>query len=206
MTATMSKRRPVIQSLHSSKNSSNLKMNTTDATAQERIGQEEDASTFAVKVVFEKHNVEYFDSLVDLWSEWYRPYFIHATTNTSSTKSSSFPVLMIRHEDLLLHGPRVVQKIAQCMGMEDTIQRPYRYQTDSAKNHGSGTNLVQAVLQAGDAARRSRGGGGNDNGNDNDGNNSKKVMMTRDDLLYAASHLDHDMMKAFRYKFILPPP
>jgi hypothetical protein len=174
-----------------------------------------------VKLVFEKHNVEYFDSLVDLWSEWYRPYFLQATIGTTtnsaastsaslSSSSSSFPVLMIRHEDLLLHGPKVVQKIAECMGIQEDIgQRPlpYRYQTDTAKrSHGSGGthNWVQTILQAGDKTRRSRGGGGNDkNGNSNV---STSIMMTRDDLLYAALHLDHDMMQAFHYKFIDPPP
>lgn len=114
---------------------------------------------------------------------------------------------MIRHEDLLLHGPKVVKAIAQCMGIKDIKSqrhRRYRYQTDPAKSHGSGTNLVKAILQAGDVTRRNRGGGGGGNDMEN-GNNSNNVTMTRDDLLYAYSHLNHEMMKAFHYKFIMPP-
>jgi hypothetical protein len=185
------------QPIHDNKNT----MNNSNLLHQRTQHQQVEPATFSVKVVFEKRVVEYFDSLVDLWSEWYRPYFLQATRNTSSS-SLSYPVLMIRHEDLLLHGSKIVKMIAQCMGKE-VSQRPYRYQTDTAKSHGSGTNLVKAVLQAGDATRRYRGGVGV--GNDNKDNSSNINNMTRDDLIYSYSHLNHDIMKAFHYKFIVPP-
>ena len=51
----------------------------------------EDASSFRVKVIFDKDDIEYFDSLAHLWSEWYG-YYLNAT----------YPHLIVRFEDMLL--------------------------------------------------------------------------------------------------------
>lgn len=103
-----------------------------------------EASTFRVKVTFDTNNVEYFDSLVDLWSQWYKLYF-----------TATYPRLMIRFEDMLLQAPAVLAKVAECVGT--TTQNPIKYQQGSAKAHGSHTGFLQALLKSADGIKRKKG-------------------------------------------------
>jgi hypothetical protein len=132
------------------------------------------SDSFPVTVQF--NNVEgHFDSLAALWSDWYRPYLLNAT----------YPRIMIRFEDYLLYGPLILQQIAECMGFVDaastTLMDEYRIETGSAKPHGSHTDFVQAIFKSGDMNARIQG-------------------LTRQDLQYAAQHLDPVVMKTFQYR------
>ena len=47
-----------------------------------------------------------YESLVDFWNKWYSAYF----------EESSFPVLMVRFEDILYHSDTVVKQACECVG------------------------------------------------------------------------------------------
>ena len=99
------------------------------------------ATSFRVKVIFDKDDVEFFDSLADLWSEWYDYYF-----------KADYPRLIIRFEDMLLQAPAVMAKIAECVGTQP--RSPIVYQTGSAKAHGSHTDFLKAILKSADWEKR----------------------------------------------------
>ena len=99
------------------------------------------ATSFRVKVIFDKDDVEFFDSLADLWSEWYDYYF-----------KATYPRLIIRFEDMLLQAPAIMAKIAECVGTEP--RDPIEYQTGSAKAHGSHTDFLKAILKSADSEKR----------------------------------------------------
>ncbi len=58
-----------------------------------------------VKVTFGS-GVEYYQSVAHLYNEWYREYVYNAT----------FPLLVVRIEDLIHHPKVVIQQICQCAG------------------------------------------------------------------------------------------
>eukprot|EP00977_Amphora_coffeiformis_P010891 scaffold2574_cov168-Amphora_coffeaeformis.AAC.3 len=129
---------------HGSNRCPNLSADETDLKRFQDIGNGvKNATTFRVKVIFGKDDVEFFDSLVDLWSEWYS-YYLNAT----------YPHLIIRFEDMLLQAPAVLSKIAECVGAG--VRNPIQYQTGSAKAHGSHTDFLKAILKSADAEKRSK--------------------------------------------------
>lgn len=120
----------------------NLAVNDHDRKSFEGWGNGmPNATSFRVKVIFDKDDVKFFDSLVDLWSEWYDYY--HKAT---------YPHLIIRFEDMLLQAPAVVAKIAECVGAQP--KHPIEYQTGSAKAHGSHTDFLKAILKSADSEKR----------------------------------------------------
>jgi hypothetical protein len=98
-------------------------------------------TSFRVKVIFSATDVQFWDSLVHLWSRWYRDYW-----------EAPYPRLMIRFEDLLLHSDDIVQSIAECVG--GTANRNHVVETGTSKNHGSGADFVKAVIKTGDLGMR----------------------------------------------------
>jgi hypothetical protein len=102
-------------------------------------------SSFPITVTFNQEK-GHFDSLADLWSDWYRPYL-----------DATYPRIMIRFEDYLLQGPTIMHQIAECMGFSPTRMGKYRIRTDSAKPHGSHTNFMSAIFKSGDVEARIKG-------------------------------------------------
>ena len=94
-----------------------------------------------MKVIFDQDDVEYFDSLVDLWSTWYGIYY-----------NATYPHLIIRFEDMLLQAPAVLAKVAECVGGQ--VREPIQYQRGSAKAHGSHTDFLKAILKSADSEKR----------------------------------------------------
>jgi hypothetical protein len=129
---------------------------------------------FNVTVAFDINQIVGWDSLVHLYNEWNRQYLFDA----------DYPRLLVRFEDMLLHAPTILHHIAECAGVPP-VQK-FRYQINSAKDHGSHTNFVKAVLKSGDAKARIR-------------------NMTVDDLEFAAQHLDVDLMRVLHYALPMPP-
>jgi hypothetical protein len=123
--------------------------------------------TFPLKVIFDKNQTMHWDSLVHLWSNWYDLYL-----------KATYPRLIVRFEDMLIHGPTIMKNIADCAGV--TTPDVFQYQTGSAKGHGSGTTFLKALEKTGDPIKR-------------------KARMTKDDLEYAKEHLDSNLMKVFQY-------
>lgn len=85
----------------------------------------------------------------------------------------------VRFEDLVFKPQLVLQQIAECAGGK--VKTPIRYQVNTAKSHGSGTNFVKAIVKTANKMARSQ-------------------NMTQQDLEYAQRHLDRDMMELFRYR------
>jgi hypothetical protein len=123
--------------------------------------------TFPVKVIFDKDQVFYWASLAHLWSDWYQYYF-----------KATYPRLMIRFEDMVLHAPTIMKIIAECTGT--TVPDKFTFQAQSSKSHGSGATFLKVVEKTGDIAGR-------------------VDKMTKEDLVYAEQHLDENLMKVFKY-------
>jgi hypothetical protein len=122
-----------------------------------------------VTIKFDRESKFHWDSLVDLWNDWYRQYLV-----------ADYPRLMVRFEDLLFQAPAVMKQISDCMGV-DFDATNFRYQTNKAKLHGSGTDFLHAIIKSGNETARKKG-------------------MTEQDLKFAGQHLDADLMRLFQYQ------
>jgi hypothetical protein len=132
--------------------------------------QHKNASSFEVKIIFDKEDIVFWDSLVHLWSDWYLQY-LHA----------DYPRLIIRFEDMLFDAPLVISEVYQCLtGEEYPNDPPFRFQTKAAKSHGSGTDYIKAIIKTGDVEKRLH-------------------QLTPQDLYYTRDHLDPELMRLFRY-------
>jgi len=140
-----------------------------DELDREHFNIEEANATFKVRVDFDKDDVHHWDSLVHLWNDWYRRY-LH--------NDDGYPRLMVRFEDMLVHGPALMRSIANCTGA--TVPAEFSHQTKSAKGHGSHTTFLKALMKTGDAGARTK-------------------QMTRDDIRFSNEHLDDELMRLFRY-------
>lgn len=72
-----------------------------------------------------------FPSIAHVWASFYQEWI-----------NVSYPRLIVRTEDLVFHGPRVVDEIAQCAGFK--THRSFRHNLEAAKSHGS-SNLLQVM-------------------------------------------------------------
>lgn len=86
-----------------------------------------------------------FDSLADLWSQWYRQYL-----------EADFPRLIIRFEDTIYHLEAVVSAIRDCVGLAP-VNRPFHYQISSAKSHGDSGDFVESLKKYATEIGRYRG-------------------------------------------------
>lgn len=114
------------------------------------------------------------DSLVHLWNDYYEEYYF-------AIQQQQQPRLMVRFEDMLFHGPRLLETLAACLQLPPPSQT-FEYVAETSKQHGSGTNLLAAMARYGSssAAGRTRG-------------------MNRRDLDYARQHLSGVLLQRFRY-------
>jgi hypothetical protein len=132
--------------------------------------------TFNVTVNFDTNQILHWQSLIHLYNDWYQQYYTDAT----------YPRLIVRFEDMLLHAPTIVHMIGTCAGVDNVTlsNAPFRYQVKSAKDHGSHTDFVKAILKSGNIDARLR-------------------NMTKDDIQFATTQLDSQLIEAMHY--ILPP-
>ncbi|CAJ1950116.1 unnamed protein product [Cylindrotheca closterium] len=166
----------------------------------------------------------HWDSLVHYWNDWYGSYYYnnnnsnndndnHQTANNNHQED--FPRLMIRFEDTLFHAKTVMKLVCACgggifSGNEDeeeddggeinigfTNDNTAKQQQQQQHQMGSAfrpivdeakfehkhvqNNLVSAIVKYGTEKGRYR-------------------NMTQDDLEFAQTHLDSELMKAFHYK------
>jgi hypothetical protein len=111
-----------------------------------------------------------WDSLAHYWNDWYESYL-----------AADFPRLLIRFEDTLFHGKEVMNQVCECGGAQLSSQ--FNYLVDEAKwNHKHAqNNMVSAIVKYGTQTRRYR-------------------NMTSEDLTFAHSNLDGELMRTFHYK------
>jgi hypothetical protein len=125
--------------------------------------------TFNVTVIFDTNQIIHWKSLIDLYNDWYRQYFINAT----------YPRLIVRFEDMLLHAPTILRIIGRCAGVD--ASSTFKYQVNSAKQHGSHTDFMNAILKSGNLEARIR-------------------NMTSDDVQFAVQNLDPYLMETMHYQ------
>jgi hypothetical protein len=91
------------------------------------------------------------DSLLDVWNYYYGEEW--------EVERTKFPHLTIRYEDLLFHGREVSRIACECVG--GNITTDFHYEKESAKGskrlHKGSNDLIRALLQYGDPARRLNG-------------------------------------------------
>jgi hypothetical protein len=137
----------------------------------QRFGPELAATnhTFNVTVHFDTNQVIHWKSLIDLYNDWYLQYFINAT----------YPRLIVRFEDMLLHAPTILQVIGRCVGVD--ASSTFKFQVNSAKQHGSHTDFMSALLKSGNRDARVR-------------------NMTSEDIQFAVQNLDPYLMETMQYQ------
>ena len=91
---------------------------------------------------------------------------------------ADYPVLLIRFEDLVFQPVTVLREIADCV--DGTLAHPIQYQVQSSKSHGSGTDYIQALIKTADTQLR-------------------LYNLTAEDLDFARTHLDAELLRLFRY-------
>jgi hypothetical protein len=100
-----------------------------------------------------KYDVDYrrkYESLPHLWNEWYSVYV-----------NSSFPLLLVRMEDLVFHAERILPKVCECAGFQ--YQGNFRPINEiQNKNHGIEQNatsqgLLRSILTYGNVTNRRAG-------------------------------------------------
>ncbi|GAX26244.1 hypothetical protein FisN_16Lh072 [Fistulifera solaris] len=124
-------------------------------------------NAFGVRIKYDTESQYEFDSLAHLWSDYHLQYM-----------NADYPVLFIRYEDLVFQPKQVLTEIALCVGA--TVREPLRYQINTSKNHGSGTNWIRAITKTNSAELR-------------------KHNLTADDITYLHQHLDSTLMDLFQY-------
>jgi hypothetical protein len=137
-------------------------------SSQDEQNFNQNRSTFAVWLRNPIQNSTH-DSLAALWSRWNGAYL-----------NTSIPRLIVRMEDLIFHGPEMVQKLSECVGVDRAD--PYVFLTEAAKSHGRSADLATAMIKYG---RR----------------DGRYAGMTTLDLAYARHALSGDLMQALRYEY-----
>lgn len=145
------------------------------ATAKDKVRGHSSSDTLNVTVKYRE--LAYFDSLADYWTEWYEQY-LHA----------DYPRLMVRFEDLQFHARDMIDTICQCAGaVPRDKDKAFGYVVDSAKSFGPGhggklpkTTMVSAMVKYGSDEHRLDG-------------------LTKEDMEYASTHLNPELMKLFQY-------
>jgi hypothetical protein len=114
----------------------------------------------------------HYDSLADMWTQWHLDYW---------SRRSQSPTVFVRYEDFLFHREAAMSEIAKrMMNGTSTMTTSVKYRMNSAKIHGSSTNLVSAVIRYGTPRGRYQG-------------------MSTEDLRYAAKALDPQLLRMFHY-------
>jgi len=127
-------------------------------------------TTFQVTANWEqttKRFTDIYDSLADMWSQWYRQYL-----------DADYPRILVRLEDMLFRPDKTMKAINECVGI--TIPHEYQYYLYKSKIHGDSADFVQALGKYGKEKGRYE-------------------SLTADDLEYAKTALDPDLMRLFQY-------
>jgi hypothetical protein len=116
-----------------------------------------------------------YESLAHYWTKWNQEYL-----------EADYPRLIVRFEDLQFHAKEMINLVCECAGaVPRDPNAAFTYIVDSGKwgagHRGQQTNLITAMIKYGTDARRFSG-------------------MTREDMEYAATALDPELMQLFQYE------
>lgn len=116
-----------------------------------------------------------YDSLAHYWTQWYKEYL-----------EADYPRLIVRFEDLQFNVKEMINLVCECAGAVPRDRNgEFTYVVDSGKwgpgHRRKQTNLISAMIKYGSDAKRFAG-------------------MTKEDLEYAATAVDPEMMQLFKYE------
>mmetsp|Transcript_16719 Transcript_16719/g.31675 ORF Transcript_16719/g.31675 Transcript_16719/m.31675 type:complete len:422 (-) Transcript_16719:833-2098(-) len=139
-------------------------------------GIDKESKTVPVNVAYQSDRVSHYDSLIGVWNEWYGDYL----------KVDEFPRLMIRFEDILFHLDKVITQVCHCGGGKlINHENGIHLKSESVKKGGShqgSSGLLSAIIRYGSDKHRLDG-------------------MTKEDIEYATSNVNADLMKSFGYNY-----
>jgi len=135
-----------------------------------------DDKAIPVRVKYNSSYVSHHESLVGLWNDWYREY-----------SEATFPRLIIRFEDMMFWTETVVKQVCECAG-GTLLHDEVKYIVDSAKEkksaiHRGSPGLLAAMTKYANSTQR-------------------KEQFTQDDLDYAKTSLNEELLELFNYKKI----
>lgn len=89
---------------------------------------------------------ENYTSLVHLWIEWYHQYA--RLVSDDPQVEPSYPVLIIRMEDLIFYTQETVTQICQCAGGAIYSNKAFEYVVESAKKDSPGHDTSVGLTEA----------------------------------------------------------
>jgi hypothetical protein len=136
---------------HTTKNCPHLMIDEAD----EGVRQEREGSWNPVTVTYGA-GVEKYKSLQHLWNDWYNEYYtvlkqfrIQKKINfDDENASSSYPLLLVRIEDIIFHTEETVTKLCNCAGGTIRTGRPFHFIINSAKANVKGHSTTTGLLDA----------------------------------------------------------
>jgi hypothetical protein len=90
---------------------------------------------------------ENYTSLVHLWIEWYGQY-ARLVMDDENVENQSYPVLIIRMEDLIFYTQETVTQVCQCAGGVIYADKPFEYVVESAKKDSPGHDTSVGLTEA----------------------------------------------------------
>ena len=131
-----------------------------------------DGESVPIKVEYSTFNTTY-DSIVNIWNEWYRPYL-----------KADFPKLVVRAEDLLFFPEQVTKQVCECAGgkMRKQFNLINQNQKKSLAAREDGDRfMVDMMVHIGSGARRTQ-------------------QLTEEDFAFAKRNLDIELMQMYGYQ------
>lgn len=93
--------------------------------------------------------IENYPSLVHLWIEWYHQYVrLVLDDQIAPDQTASYPVLIIRMEDLIFYTQETVTLICQCAGGVIYTDKAFEYVVESAKKDSPGHDTSVGLTEA----------------------------------------------------------
>lgn len=110
-----------------------------------------------IRVIYHSENPRVFikhDSLPDFWNKWNNEYVFN--------RSSTFPRLIVRLEDLVFHGREVIPQICECAGFQTKPEFHIKKGVANTNSgidldHTHGAGLLQSIIRYGNPMSRRKG-------------------------------------------------
>ena len=127
-------------------------------------------NTVPVTMHYNSENMT-FPTIADLWNAYYREYLL-----------DDFPKLQVRAEDLIFFPKEVTKSVCECAGGRIHDMENFNYITKALKDATAKTkySMVDLLIRYGSGKKRT-------------------TQMTKEDLAYANSTLDSDLMQFYGY-------
>ena len=137
-------------------------------------GKKKRMNNNGVTVDFDSGRSTKYSNLIDMWNTYYKDYL-----------NVTFPRLIVRYEDILIHADEIIPKICTCVGGKiHNNQRGINLIKHSAKDQqifGITGNLIEGLSRYGNVKLRT-------------------AHLSQGDMIYSKENIDNDLMTLFRYK------